>query len=126
MYYCVYTSSASKDLPDHELMDIKSESTTASEKAGITGLLVLHRSIFIHCYEGEKAAVSKVLASTKKDKRHKDVTIISEGEIPERQFPNWSMELRVLDKDPLFTAGELANDRLGIKKQINDHFLKIK
>jgi hypothetical protein len=51
--------------------------------------------------------------------------MISEGELKERQFPNWSMELRVLDKDPLFSSASLANDTAGIKKLINDRFMSI-
>jgi hypothetical protein len=35
------------------------------------------------------------------------------------------MELRVLDKDPLFTAEDLKNDGAGVKQQINDCFMKI-
>lgn len=128
----MYVSSASRPLPDHELMNIKAQSKTACEKSGITGLLVFHRNTFIHYYEGEKRAVSKMLSSVNKDKRHKNVKIVNEGKLDERQFSNWSMELRVLDKDPLFMSGELVfssraveNDKGGVKKLINDYFMSI-
>lgn len=131
MYYCISVSSASNPLPDHELMNIKAQSKTACEKSGLTGLMVFHRNTFIHYYEGEKKAVQKMLASVGKDKRHKDVKLLNEGDLKERQFPNWSMELRVLDKDPLFTDGELVfssravEGDQGVKKIINDYFMKI-
>jgi hypothetical protein len=95
------------------------------EKSGVTGLLIFHRDTFIHYYEGEKSAVKKVLSSINKDKRYKNVEVISEGKLNERQFLSPSMELRVLDKDPLFTSGELERDSQGIKKLINDCFMKI-
>ena len=126
MYYCIYASSASRHLPDHELMDIKEQSRVANQELGITGLLVLHRSVFIHYFEGEQSAIKKIVSALKKDKRLKDVKVIGEGELGKRQFSDWSMELRVLDKDPLFTASDLTNDEVGIKKVINDYFLSIK
>lgn len=132
MYYCMYVSSARHPLPDQELMNIKAQSKAACEKSGITGLLVFHRNTFIHYYEGEKRAVGKMLSFVSKDKRHKDVKVIDEGKLDQRQFPNWSMELRVLDKDPLFTAGErvfssraIENEKGGVKKLINDYFMSI-
>ena len=125
MYYCIYTSSASNPLPDSELMNIKVKSRTECEKSGVTGLLVFHRNTFIHYYEGEKENVKKILTSIGKDKRHKDVKVISEGKLKDRQFANSSMELRVLDKDPLFADADLKNDGAGVKRQINDCFMKI-
>ena len=125
MYYCIYGSFASNPLPDQELMNIKEQSRTMCEKAGVTGLLVFHRNNFIHYYEGEEQAVNKLLASVNKDKRHKNLKVISEGKLQQRQFPIWSMDLRVLDKDPLFSAGDLENDSEGVKKRINDHFMSI-
>lgn len=125
MYYCIYTSSASSPLPDSELMNIKVKSKADCEKSGVTGLLVFHRNTFIHYYEGDKENVQKVLTSISKDKRHKDVKALSEGKIKERQFSNASLELRVLDKDPLFTEEDLKNDSASVKKQINAFFMKI-
>lgn len=125
MYYCIYTSSASNPLPDSELMNIKVKSKADCEKSDVTGLLVFHRNTFIHYYEGEKENVKKIVASISKDKRHKNVKAVSEGKLKGRLFANSSMELRVLDKDPLFTPSELNSDEAGVKKIINNHFMKI-
>jgi hypothetical protein len=125
MYYCIYTSTASSPLPDAELMNIKVKSKADCTKAGVTGLLVFHRNTFIHYYEGEKDNVKKLVGTLSKDKRHKDVTPVSEGKLKARQFPEASMELRVLDKDPLFTEADLKDDSQGVKKQINDCFMQI-
>jgi hypothetical protein len=125
MYYCIYTSSASNPLSDADLMNIKEKSKKECEKLGVTGLLVFHRNTFIHCYEGAKSNVNKLVSSISKDKRLKDVKVIGEGKLNERQFLSSSMELRVLDKDPLFSPEDLKNDNSGIKKIMNDYFLKI-
>ena len=125
MYYCIYVSSASNPLADRDLMNIKEKTKTSCEKAGVTGLLVFHRNTFIHYYEGKKTSVSKLIAAISKDKQHKNVKVVSEGKIDERQFQTSSMELRVLDKDPLFTASELENDSAGVKKLVNDCFMSI-
>ena len=125
MYYSICTSSASSPLADSELMNIKAKSRTECEKSGVTGLLVFHRNTFIHYYEGEKDNVKKILAAVGKDKRYKGVKSVSEGKLKDRQFANSSMELRVLDKDPLFTADDLKQDSAGVKKLINDCFMKI-
>jgi hypothetical protein len=125
MYFCIYASSASSPLADHDLMSIKEKSKKETEKLDVTGLLVFHRNNFIHYYEGEKSAVGKIVSSIEKDKRHNTVKPIAEGTVKERQFPNTSMELRVLDKDPLFTSSDLSNDAAGIKKIINSYFMNI-
>jgi len=106
-------------------MNIKEKSKTATKKAGVTGLLVFHRNTFIHYCEGKESTVKAVFSSISKDKRFKDVKVVSEGKLKERQFPDWSMELRVLDKDPLFSSGDLENDSDGVKKRINDCFMSI-
>ena len=125
MYYCIYTSTANNPLPDAELMNIKTKSKADCEKAGVTGLLVFHRNTFIHYYEGEKDNVKKLIGAINKDKRYKDVTPVSEGKLKGRQFNEASMELRVLDKDPLFSEDDLSQDSAGVKRKINDCFMSI-
>ena len=125
MHYCLCTSLASKPLSDRDLMDIKQKLLVESDKLGLTGLMVFHRNNFIHYYEGDKSALDNVLSILSKDKHHISVKKISSDALSERQFSACAMELRVLDKDPLFSAIALNNDKLGIKRQINDCFMNI-
>lgn len=125
MYYSISMSTASNPLPDHELMDIKEKNRRESARLGLTGMLIFHRNTFIHCYEGESDKVQRMLASVSKDRRHKGLKGISEGRLSERQFREASMELRVLDKDPLFSSSELSADQVGIRKMVNDCFMQI-
>ena len=106
MYYLVYSSISRKDLSKDELFSILEKSREKNRMMGITGFLLsinedYHPEIikgkFLQVLEGEKEQVIKLYESIKKDKRHKEVKIVSEGVLLKRMFNNWSMGYRDMD-----------------------------
>ncbi|MFT6996128.1 MAG: hypothetical protein ACJA1P_002875, partial [Maribacter sp.] len=91
MYYLVYISRAKSTLSDNELLDILQQSKRNNRNLGITGMLISLRNQFMQVLEGERDTVHSLYKIIAVDQRHIDVRILIEGEIPQRNFTNWSM-----------------------------------
>lgn len=84
----------------------------------ITGMLLYSGGNFLQVLEGTRANVHATYARICKDPRHNNITLITEEEVPERHFANWSMGYRRLGADdiarfpdnaPLFQFGFKAS-----------------
>ncbi|MAT99488.1 MAG: hypothetical protein CL608_20290 [Anaerolineaceae bacterium] len=105
MLSIVYASSAVRLFTRSELVDLLEVSHTANNTHGITGMLLYRGGNFIQVIEGENEEVLQLYENIKADPRHKDVTLLTQDPITTRQFPDWSMGFRNLDK---MTEEELA------------------
>lgn len=105
MLSIVYASSAVRLLTRSELVDLLEISHKANNKHGITGMLLYRGGNFIQVIEGENEEVLQLYENIKADPRHKDVTLLTQDPITTRQFHDWSMGFRNLDK---MTEEELA------------------
>jgi len=121
MYHLIYASSVAKALTQRQLGDLLTKSRQNNIKLDITGMLIYTSGHFIQVLEGEEDVVKKLYNSIRKDTRHKDVIVIYEGELAERQFANREMDFRVLHNEPVFTDAELENDTIGTLKMLNDY-----
>lgn len=83
----------------HELVDsILEASRRHNPSLGITGVLCYSEDIFVQALEGSRDQVNQLLARLHQDKRHKDLILLSYGEIGVRQFASWTMGKIRLDK----------------------------
>lgn len=57
----------------------------------MTGVLCTGRGHFIQMLEGPEDCVVTTYASILRDKRHRDVALVSAALVGERAFPTWSM-----------------------------------
>ena len=121
MYHLIYASTAAKALTERQLGDLLTKARQNNIKLDITGMLIYTGGHFIQVLEGEEDMVKKLYNSIRKDTRHKDVIVIYEGELAERQFANREMDFRVLHNEPVFTDAELENDTIGTLKRLNDY-----
>lgn len=64
---------------------------------GITGMLLYAGGNFLQVLEGSKEQVHKTYQRICKDTRHRNILMLTEEEVPERQFGSWSMGYRQLD-----------------------------
>jgi hypothetical protein len=74
--------------------DLKTILTTAqhnNKARGITGGLAVSQTHFVQSLEGERAAVSDLVARILGDSRHQDPVIVRCTDITARAFPDWSM-----------------------------------
>lgn len=98
MLSITYVSSAVRLFNRAELVDLLAASQKSNEKFGITGLLLYRGGNFIQVIEGEDEAVAQLYENIQADPRHRNVTLLSRDPIHSRQFPDWSMGFRNIDK----------------------------
>lgn len=91
MLSIVYASSAATTFTEEELHDLLETSRVNNAKLDITGMLLYKDGNFIQAIEGPEEAVRSLYAKIAQDSRHKEIFLLSEETITERNFPNWSM-----------------------------------
>jgi len=98
MYYIVYLSTANWLMGEGELESILDVSRRNNKEKNITGLLIYADGSIIQLLEGEKETVLSTYRRILKDPRHSGVIKLKEGELKERNFPQWSMGFESVSK----------------------------
>ena len=96
MLSIAYVSAATEDLSDDQVAAILTLSRANNAYRQLTGALLYHRGRFIQVLEGPDEAVAERFAVIAADPRHYGIQKISEKQIGERQFPEWTMGFRPL------------------------------
>lgn len=99
MYHAVYVSYATRPLNQADLLELLQHSRKNNKDSGITGMLLYLQDKFIQALEGDAKSVKSLLAKIETDPRHKRMSILLEGNTPQRLFTNWSMGFKSLDFD---------------------------
>lgn len=83
-------------VPAHEtpLRDILEQSRHNNALDGVTGLLWSDGDRFAQVLEGDERAISDTIGRIRADPRHRDMVLLHDRLIHERQFGDWTMELR--------------------------------
>ena len=100
LVHLVYTSSATRLQSQDELVDLLAVSRACNAADGLTGALVYCDGTFIQALEGPAAAVEATYARISRDARHHGATLLLRAETAERQFPDWAMGFRPVDRLP--------------------------
>ena len=87
----IYISRATRVLTDEEAEALVNRAASNNRKQGITGALLYLQGAFIQVLEGEADAISGLLDRLKRDTRHRDLRLLQDVEVQDRQFKNWSM-----------------------------------
>ena len=87
----MYASRAADSVDQDELLAILKQSKAGNATAGITGVLCFSGGIFLQVLEGGRMAVNALYNRIAADPRHRDVVLLTYGEIGERRFAGWSM-----------------------------------
>ena len=95
----IYVSKSTKPVSKDVLKSILESSRKNNTKLNVTGLLLYFDSTFIQALEGPAESIDIIFSNIKEDKRHQDVTVIHEEPITMRDFSNWSMGFKSLDKE---------------------------
>lgn len=72
---------------------ILQKSRANNDRDGITGALVVGEQSFMQLLEGDRTAVAACFMRIMQDGHHRDIKIISAGDIERRSFLEWSMHL---------------------------------
>ena len=101
IHYLVYASSASDAFDVKDLDAILAASRRNNARAGLTGMLLFADGGFIQALEGSRDAVEQTYQRILDDPRHGGVQELFRGETNARQFPDWSMGYRMIEKSDL-------------------------
>jgi hypothetical protein len=97
MFFLVYVSSAVVPFSPSDLADLLAKSHKNNSALGITGMLLYKDGNFMQVLEGEEKAVRTLYAKIGDDSRHRGVLTLLQGQVGEREFPDWSMGFRDLN-----------------------------
>lgn len=96
MYYTVYVSTATELFTTSQLQSLVEKCNQNNTKLNITGMLLYNEGNFIQVLEGEKQIILDLYKIIEKDQRHNGMLKLSEGELEQRNFPDWSMGFKVI------------------------------
>jgi len=92
IYRSLTTSESGRAADD--IPDIVREAAPRNGLEGITGLLYTEDDAFLQAIEGPIDSVSDLMERLKNDARHRDLTILVDRPIEEREFGDWTMIYR--------------------------------
>ena len=96
MYQIVYISEASAPFSKKDLTRLLTRAREKNSRLDITGMLICKDDRFAQVLEGDEIVVSTLYDIIEADPRHKNITILAQGEKPHRDFGDWSMGFRDL------------------------------
>lgn len=103
LFHLIYVSTAVVPMSDEDLVQLLIQSRTRNARNRITGMLLYKDGHFMQVLEGDEADVMKIFADIENDTRHKSVDVLRTEYIQHRDFPDWTMGFRHVDKIGLST-----------------------
>jgi len=91
VFQLIYISAANHQFTEEELDELLQAARVNNQSLNITGMLLFHEGSFIQALEGDQATVEQLYKKIGTDKRHVETKVLYRGEIPDRDFKNWSM-----------------------------------
>ena len=96
-FHLGYVSTETGDLGSPGMVELLTEARRINTSRDITGLLLHRDRSFYQVLEGEEDVVRQTFDSIEKDERHTAIDVLFEGEVDEREFPDWQMGFLNLD-----------------------------
>ena len=87
----IYVSSATKEMSPEDLQFILEQSNRNNQNRNVTGMLLYKNKTFMQVLEGEKENVENLYALITTDSRHRNLKLLVDEEIEQRNFSEWSM-----------------------------------
>lgn len=123
LIYVSHSNHTLRDAPTNAVIqDILTTSRAKNASLSVTGALLFSESCFSQVLEGDESAVGMIFESIRIDPRHRDVTLLSFRQVPQRRFLGWSMAYAGVSAGPvwmakiegvLVTPSVIDSDRLG-------------
>lgn len=104
LFHLIYVSTAVVPLSEEDLLSLLKQSRARNERHQITGMLLYRGGQFMQVLEGEEANVMRIFNDIRNDYRHKNVDVLRAEYIQFRDFPDWTMGFRDIDKLDLSTV----------------------
>ncbi|MGZ8143546.1 MAG: phosphate-starvation-inducible PsiE family protein [Methylosarcina sp.] len=134
MIQTTYISTPARSIATDDLMEILNTSRLNNACLGVSGMLLFTGNFFIQTLEGEEKVVEDLIATIKKDPRHKDFRIIEKKKIVTREYADWTMGFKRVDKDDVRDIpglnkffetdlnGAIGSDKLQLINSLLNHF----
>ena len=97
LFHLGYVSTETGDLGSSGMVELLTEARRINTSRDIIGLLLHRDRSFYQVLEGEEDVVRQTFDSIEKDERHTAIDVLFEGEVDEREFPDWQMGFLNLD-----------------------------
>jgi hypothetical protein len=96
LHHLIYESQATKPFTEAELADLLRQAREHNEANGLSGILLYASDgRFVQVLEGEVDQVHELyFMHISRDKRHEHLTLLADGRLSERRFPDWRMGYR--------------------------------
>lgn len=88
------TTTADSGRAADDIPDIVRQAAARNGIEGITGLLYSEDDAFLQVIEGPADSVSDLMARLENDDRHRDLTVLVDRSIAQREFGDWTMIYR--------------------------------
>lgn len=89
--HLIYISYRNENCTDEEIQNILKSCKKNNGHNDITGVLLYSDKQFVQYLEGEYNEIISLFEKIKKDKRHRNVIMLTSFPIKERAFPSWQM-----------------------------------
>lgn len=94
MRQVVYVSTSTSSPRQADIDTILNQSRHNNALESVTGLLWVRQGRFLQVLEGPEEAVTFTFDRIVKDARHRDVCVLVDRDLDQREFGSWSMALR--------------------------------
>lgn len=96
LHHLIYESQATQPFTEAELADLLQQARAHNETNGLSGLLLYaDDGRFVQVLEGEVDQVHELyFMHISRDKRHHRLTLLADGRLAARRFPDWRMGFR--------------------------------
>ncbi|MBB5060693.1 hypothetical protein HDF16_005429 [Granulicella aggregans] len=106
--YCSRNSlSGSIEQQKTEIAKILAKSRANNPARGITGALMFNSGFFAQVLEGPLEQVERTFETIQRDMRHDDISVLQCGNVPQRDFPEWSMAYAKADSGETESLADL-------------------
>jgi uncharacterized membrane protein (DUF373 family) len=123
-------------MSNDDLMDILEKARLNNAALGISGMLLYTGEGFVQVLEGEENVIDDLVELIKTDPRHKDFRIIERKKIDTRDYAEWTMGFKRVEKDDLRNVpglnkffdtdlgGSVSEDKSDLINKLTNHFRK--
>jgi hypothetical protein len=122
MKYLVYLSTATKFMPDENLVELLVASRERNKIHDITGVLLYSGGTFIQVLEGAPGDVDLIFKSIERDHRHGNIIKLFDEPLAKRNFPEWSMGFTVASSELIENISGYLKTTDEITENKNGHF----
>jgi len=115
----IYISQQARPLTELDLRDILTTSRRNNAANHLSGMLLFCNGCLMQYLEGEELVLNQTYEKISRDKRHRDLVVLSRQPVTEREFANWEMAYSDISQpqfDELTSASWLFDASTGLSR----------